>query len=211
MTIVRMLLVFLLAIVATPALAAAKPADYAGADGGYLVYAVGTIALGMHFDFPYRRTALPDGAPANDWKGKISPTVGGAIYLKIKNPDFEGRESGHVVVRRLPPGDYVIDNFAFYGSSPMGAAYDWSSAKPFAIRFTIRPGQATYIGSFMRAVSLGTPLEPQLGAAGFFVVADRAGRDLPIARTRLPAACEVTAQVTDVDAFGNAALRGREP
>lgn len=211
MTLIRMLLALLLVIVATPAAAAPKAVDYAGPDGGYLVYSVGTIRIGMTFEFPYRRTALPDGAAANDWKGAIRPTVGGAIYLKIKNPDFEGQESGHVVVRRLPPGDYLIDNFAFHGSSPAGAAYDWSSAAPFAIRFTLRPGQATYIGSFMRSPSLGTPLAPQLGAAGFFVVADRTGRDLPIARTRLPTACEITTQVTDVDAFGNAALRSREP
>ena len=140
-----------LSLLAAPAFAASKPKDYDGADGGYLVYSVGTIAIGMRFDFPYRREKLPDGATANDWKGDISPVVGGAIYLKNKNPDFEGRESGRVVVRRLPPGDYLIENFAFYGSSPMGALYDWSAAKPFAIRFTIQPGKATYIGSFMRA------------------------------------------------------------
>lgn len=207
MALVRHLLVALLALVATPALAAKKSPAYAGEDGGYLVYGVGTIAIGMHFDFPYRRAATPEGTTVDDWKGTIEPTVGGAIYLKIKNPDFEGRESGHVVVRRLPPGEYLIDSLAFYGSSPTGAAYDWSSARPFAIRFTIRPGQATYIGSYMRAPSLGTSLQPALGAAGFFVVADRSDRDLPIARMRLPASCEIT----DVSTFGSAALSKAEP
>ncbi len=207
----RSLLVALLALIATPALTAKPPAEYAGADGGYVAYAVGTITLGMHFDFPYRRVAAADGTPVTDWKGTIEPKLGGAIYLKIKNPDFEGRETGQIVVRRLPPGDYLIDNFAFYGSSPTGAAYDWSSARPFAIRFTIQPGKATYIGSFMRSPSLGTPLEKQLGAAGFFVVADRAARDLPLIGPKLPAGCEVVTQVTDVDAFGSAALRSAEP
>lgn len=211
MSVFRSFLVALLALLATPALAAKAPAEYAGADGGYVAYAVGTITLGMHFDFPYRRVAQRDGAPVNDWKGTIEPKLGGAIYLRIKNPDFEGRETGQIVVRRLPPGDYLIENFAFHGSSPTGAAYDWSSAKPFAIRFTIQPEKATYIGSFMRSPSLGTPLAPTLGAAGFFVVADRSGRDLPIIRTKLPASCEVVTQVTDVDVFGNAALRSAEP
>lgn len=208
---VRTLFIALLALFATPALAAKKPVQYAGEDGGYLVYGVGTIAIGMHFDFPYGRVAGPDGAAVTDWRGSVEPTVGGAIYLKVKNPDFEGRESGHVVTRRLPPGDYLIDNFAFYGSSPTGAAYGWSSAKPFAIRFRIEPGKATYIGSFMRAPSLGTSLEPTLGAAGFFVIADRSARDLPIAGTRLPADCPIVPQVTDVDAFGNPILRSAEP
>jgi hypothetical protein len=208
---IRSLLVALLALIATPALAARAPAQYAGEDGGYVAYAVGTIAIGMRFDFPYGRVALPDGTAVNDWRGSIEPKLGGAIYLKIKNPDFEGRETGQIVVRRLPPGDYLIDNFVFYGSSPTGAAYDWSSAKPFAIRFTIQPGKATYIGSFMRAPSLGTPLEPTLGAAGFFVVANRSARDLPLIAPKLPAGFEVVTQVTDVDAFGSAALRSAEP
>jgi hypothetical protein len=210
-SVIRSILVAILALIATPALAAKATAQYAGEDGGYVAYAVGTIAIGMHFDFPYRRVAGPDGAPVNDWKGTIEPKLGGAIYLKIKNPDFAGRETGQIVVRRLPPGDYLIDNFAFYGSSPLGAAYDWSSAKPFAIRFSIRPGKATYIGSFMRAPSLGTSLEPTLGAAGFFVVANRSARDLPLIGPKLPAGYEVVTQVTDVDAFGSPALRSAEP
>jgi len=211
MVIIRSLLVLLTALFATPALAAKAPVEYAGADGGYVAYAVGTITLGMHFDFPYRRVAQADGTPVNDWKGTIEPKLGGAIYLKIKNPDFTGRETGQIVVRRLPPGDYLIENFAFYGSSPLGASYDWSAAKPFAIRFNVQPGKATYIGSFMRAPSLGTSLAPQLGAVGFFVVADRSERDLPIIRTRLPLAADLLSQVTDVEPIGNALLRSREP
>ena len=211
MVIIRSLLFLLTALFATPALAAKAPAEYAGADGGYVAYAVGTITLGMHFDFPYRRVAQADGTPVNDWKDTIEPKLGGAIYLKIKNPDFTGRETGQIVVRRLPPGDYLIENFAFYGSSPLGASYDWSAAKPFAIRFSIQPGKATYIGSFMRAPSLGTALEPRLGAVGFFVVADRSERDLPLIKTRLPMALEILSQVTDVDPIGNALMRSREP
>ena len=206
----RLLLTLVLALLAAPAWARPKPADYAGSDGGYLVYSVGDIALGMHFGFPFRRIALPDGSPANDWKGEIAPSLGGAIYLKVKNPDFEGRETGHVVIRRLPPGDYLIDNFSF-GGQLAGTSFAWSSATPFAIPFTVLPGGATYIGSFMRAPSLGTALEPALGASGFFVIADRAGRDLPIAKARLPALPDVVSQVTNVDRFGNAALRSREP
>ena len=39
-----------------------------------------------------------------------------------------------------------------------------------------------YIGRFARAPSLGTPLEGELGAAGFFVISDQAATDLEIAR-----------------------------
>jgi len=70
---------------------------------------------------------------------------------------------------------------------------------------------ATYIGSFMRAPSLGTSLAPTLGASGFFVIADRSARDLPIARTRMPTLPDIITQVSDVERFGNALLLGREP
>lgn len=195
----------------SPAIARNTPADYLGTDGGFLVYAVGTIAIGMHFDFPYRRVALPDGTPIQDWKGSIEPTLGGAWVLKIKSPDFTGRESGHVVVRRLPPGNYLIDQFAFAGGGMGMGAISWSSAVPFAIRFAIKSGAATYIGSFMRAPSLGTPMEPQLNAAGYFLIADRSTRDFPIARAKVPALAAITTEVTDVTQFGSIVLRRDEP
>lgn len=185
--------------------------DYAGADAGYLVYAVGTVRIGMDFDFSYRQTAGADGRPGEGWKGKIEPRLGGAIYLKIKKPDFTGEETGHVIVRRLPPGRYQVDRFFFAGSNLAGTSYSWSSAVPFTLPFTIRPGEATYIGSFMRAPSLGTPLQPVLGAAGFFVVADRADRDLPIARGKLPPGTRIAGEVGDVSKFGSEALRTGYP
>jgi len=189
----------------------AKPREYDGPDGGYLVYSVGTVRIGMHFDFSYRRVSTPDGAAVQDWQGKIQPKLGGAIYLKVKDPDFTGEESGHVIVARLPPGQYRVDNFAFGGFAPGRGSVRWSPAKPFALPFIIRSGAATYIGSFMRAPSLGTPLQSKLGAAGYFLIADRSNRDLPIARTRLPAGTPVTAEVTDVSQFGSEVLRRSQP
>ena len=194
-----------------PAAAREGRNDYQGADGGFLAYSVGTIKIGMDYAFLWRR--LPDEGepPEKPFKGVIEPRLGGAIYLKIKNPDFTGAESGHVVVRRLPPGRYEVNSFYFGGSNLAGASYSWSSAVPFSLPFTITPGAVTYIGSFMRAPSLGTPLEPALGAAGFFVIADRSGRDLPIARERLPAGTVESIAVTDVSVFGSEALRVSEP
>ena len=198
-------------LLALPLPAHGRDKDYAGADSGYLVYAVGTVRIGMHFTFSYRQTEGADGAPGAGWRGKIEPRVGGAIYLKVKNPDFTGEETGHVVVRRLPPGRYQVDKFFFGGSNLAGTSYSWSSAKPFALPFTIRPGEATYIGSFMRSPSLGTPLQPVLGAAGFFVVANRADRDLPIARAKLPPDTKINAEVEDVSKFASPALRTGQP
>lgn len=194
-----------------PAVARDRFPEYRGDDGGFLIYAVGTIAIGMRFDFPYRRVALPNGEPVQDWTGTIAPAVGGAWVLKVKNPDFIGRETGHVVVRRLPPGQYLIDQFGFSGGGVGMGVIDWSSAVPFAIRFTIKPGEATYIGSFMRAPSLGTPLEAQVNAAGYFLIADRNERDVPVARAKVPGLAQITIAVTDVTQFGSVVLRRDEP
>ena len=206
----RLWAAFLALMIAAPVTARADK-DYDGADGGYVVYAVGNVSTGMNFDFSYHRLATPDGQPVDDAKGKMEPRLGGAIYLKIKNPDFTGEESGHVVIRRIPPGHYQVDRFFFAGWNPAGGSVRWSPARPFALPFDIRPGEATYIGSFMRAPSLGTPLQPVLGAAGFFLVADRSQRDLAIATARLTPGTKITSAVTDVSAFGSAALRTSLP
>jgi hypothetical protein len=194
---------------ASPALSRDK--DYQGEDAGYLVYSVGTVSIGMPFTFSYRPTADGGRNAGKEWAGKIQPKLGGAIYLKVKNPDFSGEESGHVVVRRLPPGSYQVDKFNFGGSNLAGTSYHFSSAVPFALPFSIRPGEATYIGSFMRAPSLGTKLQPELGAAGFFVISDRGPRDAPIAKAKLPAAVPIRPEVGDVSKFGSKALRTSHP
>ena len=188
-----------------------KAREYEGSDAGCLIYSVGTIKAGMHFTFPYGRVATLDGTPVSDWKGRIEPKVGGALYLKVKNPDFTGNESGHVVARCLPPGTYEVGDFEFYGSLPGVATYKWSPATHTSLHFHIQSGQATYIGSFMRAPSLGTPLQPILGAAGFFVVADRKERDLPIAKGKLRAGMDIATEVPDVTVLNSQVLRASEP
>ena len=200
-------LIGVLMMAAWPVAARKAAPEYTAADGGYLVYSVGTIRIGMDFTFPYSRSALSDGTSVDDWKGEIEPTTGGAWTLKIKNPDFSGFETGRVVIRRLPPGHYVITDFGFGGSSPLGGSYAWSSGKPFTMDFDIRPGRATYIGSFMRSPTPKPELRAQLGYAGYFLIADRSERDIPIARFKLATLPDIDVQVTDVEKFGSAALR----
>lgn len=202
-------LVLLFAVFAAPSTGAAakSQAQYDGADGGYLVYSVGTIRIGMQFTFPYRRIASADETPTADWKGEISPKMGGAWTMKAKNPDFQGFETGQIIVRRLLPGRYQIANFGFSGSGIGGVSYVWSSARPFALDFTVRAGRATYIGSFMRSPTPKEELRSTLGYAGYFLIADRSERDLPIARAKQPSLPDAIIEVTDVEAFGHPALR----
>lgn len=199
-----LLLAFCLLIFASSGHANDKGKAYTGADAGCVIYAVGTIdGFGMRFGFPYRRIAMPDGTPTKDWAGEIRPKVGGAIYLKIKDPDFTGKETGHVVVRCLPPGMYEIDKFQFFGSIPGLASYRWKPAKPFSMPFSIKSGEATYIGSFMRGLPLpGMVQEDPQMRGGIFVVANRSNRDIEIANGKIPSGMKVVQQVTDVSQFG---------
>jgi hypothetical protein len=116
--------------------------------------------------------------------------------------DYQGREAGRVITRELPPGAYEIHDFGFRGTLIV-AGVEWSSASPFSIPFTIKPGEATYLGNIARAPSLGTPLERELGAVGYFVISDQSERDLPLARAKTPTLPPVRMDVPDVTALGH--------
>ena len=204
-------LLFLFAV--CPSTAHAQHADtgYQEADGGFLVYSVGVSRIGMHFSFPYHRLSDSAGAQVEDWEGRIRPRVGGMWRLRILEPHFTNQtESGHVVIRRLPPGRYRIENFSFSGSTPSGGAIRWSSSVPFRIDFDIMAGQATYIGRFIRSPSVSlsnASLYDTMGAAGYFVISNHFDEDSAIARRLDPGLPALGAQVIDIDQFGSSILR----
>jgi hypothetical protein len=205
-------LIALALIAAVLPLESSRAADpqYPGEDAGVLIYSVGTLHIPMNFAFRYRRVASPSGGAASDWRGSIECRCVGFFRARRSNVDYDGPERGYVIVRRLPPGDYEVHDFGFSGS--MGRAeVNWSSSRRFAIPFTIRTGEATYIGNFARAPSLGTPLQRTLGAAGFFVISDRSDRDIAIARQREPGLPPVRSSVFDVTTLGHPALLAHEP
>ena len=191
------LLALLLAI---PAVARSADKDYVGDDAGYLAYSVGSVPqYAWQYEFSYHRI---DARPDGDWKGYITPRRN--IWTsKIKSPDFVGDEVGHIYVRRLPPGEYVVDDFGFSGFLPGVAILDWSPSKKFSIPFTIRAGESTYIGTFMRLNNWASPQE----GIGHFVIADRADRDLPLVKSRLPEGAKITVEITDVSKFGSRIFR----
>lgn len=192
---------------------AATGADrsYDGADRGCLIYSVGGIKFATQFSFPYSREKADTGASVHDWSGSIKPPKPGIFNTQISNPDFTGNETGIVVVRCLPPGIYKVGSYSFNGQVPGIGHFYWEGKYAPATIFHIRSGAATYIGSFMRAPSWGTTLQPVLGARGFFVVADRSTRDLPLAESKLPPGIPVSKEVIDVAGSPDPALRTSEP
>ncbi len=174
---------------------------------GALIYSVGSVDIAMNFEFGFQRTATSSGEEVNDNRGAMICRCVGFFSPRPSNLDYYGREAGRVFVRSLPPGRYEIYDFGFSGTIIV-AGVEWSSATPFSIPFTINPGEATYIGNFARAPSLGTRLEPQLGAVGYFVISDQSERDLAIARARDVALPPVRVDVTDVSNLGHPMLYG---
>lgn len=191
-------------ILAIPAVARSADKEYTGSDAGYLAYSVGSVPqYAWPYEFSYHRI---DARPDGDWKGYITPKIN-VWTSKMKSPDFVGEEVGHVYVKRLPPGEYVVDDFQFSGFLPGVAFFDWGPSKKFAVPFTIQPGEATYIGTFMRLNSWESPQE----VIGHFVIADRAERDLPLLKSRLPEDTKITVEITDVSKFGSRAFRTSRP
>ena len=191
--------------------AANDDAQYHEPDAGCLIYSAGGIKFPMQFTFPYNRTVTTDGRTVKDWSGRIEPPPSEFFHAKAKYTDFIGTETGRLFLRCLPPGTYQVGPYSYHGVIPGVASIYWKAANFAPLAFHIRSGEATYIGSFMRAPSLPTSLRPILGARGFFVIADRSSRDLPIAQGRLPAQMKVMKEVLDVSGSTDPALRTSEP
>lgn len=184
-------------------------ADYNGPDGGWLIYSAGAIEVGGPVTFHFKRVARPDGTRVSDTQRAIHCRCVGFWRGKPSDADYDGREVGKVIARRLPPGRYEVYNYYFSGSGP--AATSTTSKKKFAIPFEIRAGETTYIGNFARANTYRTTLMKTLGTSSFFVISDKSERDVAIARKRNPHLPPVRNEVFDVSTLDHPRLHAKEP
>ncbi len=162
---------------------------YKGADGGVLIFSVGYVGQPFNMDFLYKKAGTPS-ARGEGVHGRIHYNA--SLLLRTPN-DYEGPESGAVRVVHLAPGEYEVYTWEISSYGPFVASVYWPK-KEFSFRFTIRPGKATYIGTYEYVPSFGN-------ANGYpfrFLVADRQARDLPIARNQEPDLPPVTIAVPDV-------------
>jgi hypothetical protein len=160
--------------------------DYSGDDAGFMVIAMGSgtsiESRAVSYTLNFRRKGSPE-------IGTISftPHRPALPFLGTKRDFDEPNETGFVDVRKLAPGDYEIYRIsaAMYGA----IQWRWQPDDEFSIPFTISPGVATYLGDF-RGVSTSSRSAWSLGAplptGAYFVVSNRADRDLPIARRKAP-------------------------
>ena len=126
-------------------------------------------------------------------EGKDRPFTQSVVVKGPNNTDpldiqGAGKATGRLAALRLPPGDYEIHAWQVREPSPYGEV-EYAPAREFSYRFSIKPGEATYIGR----------LNLHLGASNTQRVAieDRQAEDLSLLGRKYPAlrAAKVTASV----------------
>lgn len=190
MNAMRMLLITMVSLV-LGGCATMIPSNYSGPDAGYLVFGFGAAPGTTYsaYKFMIRK------------KGENSETA--ISYLQDNlfwstERDFDDQtENGYVAVRSLPQGDYEIYNFEIHLNGGM-IQTDYGSRNDFSIPFKVTAGKAVYIGDFTAVKLTGRNIfGMSVHAGAYFLVSDKSGRDLPIARRKVPTLPEVQMSVPD--------------
>lgn len=107
--------------------------------------------------------------------------------LRATHRDFQNsNSSGFVAVRQLPPGEYEV--YAFHAFNPEQINFSgYQSSRTFSVPFTVRSGEATYLGDFIaqsltQSNAAGISLKQGIGLS----VLDNSTRDIPLAEAKAP-------------------------
>ncbi|HEU4549642.1 MAG TPA: hypothetical protein VFS01_08100 [Rhizomicrobium sp.] len=156
-------------------------ANYKGVDAGVMVMSIGwTEPSTDHYLMLYRKVGETGIGP--DY---VSIHTSSDIFRQI---DYTGNDTGSVVTERLEPGTYEF--YRVQADQQSGVSH--FSKNVFSLRFDIKPGQATYLGSYTATLItkkqhnwlLGRDYDSPGGVT--FLVSDKHDRDLEIARKRDP-------------------------
>lgn len=202
MSLFRLLFVSLFGLILT-ACATTIPRDYTGADAGQLV-----VALGASAETKYASYTLMYRKKGDKAQGMVR-YLQDNMFFPTKRDFDDLSENGFVAVHSLPAGDYEIYNFDVFFNGGM-VQTNFGSRQDFSIPFTIKPGKATYIGDFTAVGITGNNifgLPVRNGA--YFIVSDKQGRDLPVAREKMPSLGSVEIAVPDAAAVRNPFIQAK--
>lgn len=182
----RLLALPLLLLLASCTTVERLPTDYAGADAGKVVIAIGASRGTTYsfYAFLFRR--------ADGKQPQQTPSPFGAFTYYQTNvvhgmkPDYVAEnEAGVVLVSSLPPGRYEIYNFDIFFNAGM-VQNRYSSKVPFSIPFVVESGKVVYLGNYQANRSTGRNLVGMpMPAGAVFAVSDRQAADIAIARRKL--------------------------
>lgn len=102
--------------------------------------------------------------------------------------------NGVVFAKELPAGEYVLTNWWLNNGTGMTV----SPREPVPIQFTVRAGEAVYIGNLHMTVRTGDNIFGiTITAGGWPEIVDHAERDLPVIRSAYPALPDIRVGVLD--------------
>jgi hypothetical protein len=116
---------------------------------------------------------------------------------------------GILDIRPLPPGDYEVYAFSManIGNNYVASTF-FGSRQEFSLRFTIRPGRATYLGDFMAVGTYGKNFFGMTVPDGaYYVVTDHFDRDVTRAKALTPALGLADDGYVDPTTLGSPLLR----
>tara|TARA_B100000767_G_C19711341_1_gene512935 strand:+ start:763 stop:1404 length:642 start_codon:yes stop_codon:yes gene_type:complete len=154
--------------------------DYEGGDAGYAVIGIGAAQGTMYttYRFDFRKA---DGTGIDSFFYFQNNSVWG------RGNDYEnGKETGVIDARALPPGEYEIYSYEIFHINGM-VHRTFSPKEEFSIPFSILPGETAYLGNYqangLKAVNIfGMPLP----GGAYFIHNDTVDRDIEIAKKLKP-------------------------
>lgn len=164
----------------------------AASDDGVLIVGIGyTMPELRSYAVHYKLSGARESWPFPD------PYIGYITHgVWADDPDFQGHETGKVVVKRLKPGNYEFYTIGLEDNTSQGTVY-MEARHSFSVPFTIKVGEATYVGDFT-------------GVGNYMVLSDQHERDIPIAQKKMPKLGPVTIAVTDAATLGTSLIRAKE-
>jgi hypothetical protein len=162
------------------------------AQAGWIVGSIGEIPEKM---FSLTSAGSPYGTIQISFRNEAG-TVSSAIPFSTGQfdptlVDFHDKdEKSAAFAIKLPEGNYVIDGLRFSESGDIQGDPCFVKNK-LAVPFTVKHGQATYLGSLIASADWGRGRTGLMVATcGYFVVHDRSTRDEPVIRQKFATVTE---------------------
>jgi len=116
-------------------------------------------------------------------KGRIKFAQGGFANSAL---DFSDKsKKGKLFTLLLPEGEYEINNASVFLNQATAGTTTYSAKEDFSAKFTIKKGQATYLGEFISDTVYGKNfLGISVPAGGYFIVSNQFERDKSLLQTK---------------------------
>ncbi|MBI5719366.1 MAG: hypothetical protein HZC37_16990 [Burkholderiales bacterium] len=167
--------------------------NHSGADAGRVIVGLGAAeGTNFHAVTMYYRRIDPNAAPGDRRPvGSFTSYHGLTLMRATQARDYANdKDSGVVLVQSIPAGDYEMHSFKV----DIGGG-NYTPTAAFSVRFTVRPGEAVYLGNYQTYSAQWTDIHGRTVTGGpRFAVSNRLDSELALARAK---AKDIPATVTN--------------